>query len=379
MPWRGHLSRPQPRSCSASATRRGGRSSVLRRRCRRHGRARTSRSSASSTTCPPSRRSGTRFAFAVERVLTPRAVVPPRLSLAWIAQPQFAPDAEAAARDPRRRALAVDRAAEAPARQRQPRRLRPRGVAAAARIPRDRVRAGTRDERAHRRVRRARVRLRAADARARARPHRARAARRAVRGRRRRARDRRPARDSGGAVDRVQPHGHRRISSASPGCTSRSSRRSRARSRSRSRAAACGSRRDFPRASWRRRRAWWPRAAYVLLAGAEIPALRTLAMVAIAAVGLWLGRPGTAGDRLAVGARGCAAVGSVGAADARLLAVVRRGGAAAVRVGRAAARRRAGRRVVARCAGTCAPVRTRNGWSRSDWCRSRWRCSSRCR
>jgi len=35
-------------------------------------------------------------------------------------------------------------------------------------------------------------------------------------------------------------------------------------------------------------------AAYVLLAGAEIPAVRTLAMVAIAAVGLWLGRPGTA-------------------------------------------------------------------------------------
>ena len=34
--------------------------------------------------------------------------------------------------------------------------------------------------------------------------------------------------------------------------------------------------------------------AYVLLAGAEIPALRTLAMLAVAAVGLWLGRPGTA-------------------------------------------------------------------------------------
>ncbi len=34
--------------------------------------------------------------------------------------------------------------------------------------------------------------------------------------------------------------------------------------------------------------------AYVLLAGAEIPALRTLAMVAVAACGLWLGRRGTA-------------------------------------------------------------------------------------
>lgn len=34
---------------------------------------------------------------------------------------------------------------------------------------------------------------------------------------------------------------------------------------------------------------------YVLLAGAEIPAVRTFAMLAIAAIGLWLGRPGTAG------------------------------------------------------------------------------------
>jgi len=34
---------------------------------------------------------------------------------------------------------------------------------------------------------------------------------------------------------------------------------------------------------------------YVLLAGAEVPAVRTFAMLAIAACGLWLGRPGTAG------------------------------------------------------------------------------------
>ncbi|MFO1317167.1 MAG: DNA internalization-related competence protein ComEC/Rec2 [Burkholderiales bacterium] len=33
---------------------------------------------------------------------------------------------------------------------------------------------------------------------------------------------------------------------------------------------------------------------YVLLAGAEIPAVRTFAMLAVAATGLWLGRPGTA-------------------------------------------------------------------------------------
>jgi competence protein ComEC len=34
--------------------------------------------------------------------------------------------------------------------------------------------------------------------------------------------------------------------------------------------------------------------AYVLLAGAEVPAVRTLAMLLVAATGLWLGRPGTA-------------------------------------------------------------------------------------
>ena len=33
---------------------------------------------------------------------------------------------------------------------------------------------------------------------------------------------------------------------------------------------------------------------YVLLAGAEVPAVRTLLMLAVAALGLWLGRPGTA-------------------------------------------------------------------------------------
>ena len=35
--------------------------------------------------------------------------------------------------------------------------------------------------------------------------------------------------------------------------------------------------------------------AYTVLAGAEVPAVRTFAMLAIAACGLWLGRPGTAG------------------------------------------------------------------------------------
>src|SRR6185295_4108745 len=35
--------------------------------------------------------------------------------------------------------------------------------------------------------------------------------------------------------------------------------------------------------------------AYTVLAGAEVPAVRTFAMLGIAACGLWLGRPGTAG------------------------------------------------------------------------------------
>jgi competence protein ComEC len=35
--------------------------------------------------------------------------------------------------------------------------------------------------------------------------------------------------------------------------------------------------------------------AYTLLAGAEVPAVRTFAMLAVAACGLWIGRPGTAG------------------------------------------------------------------------------------
>ena len=60
-----------------------------------------------------------------------------------------------------------------------------------------------------------------------------------LRRRDRRARHRRPARDPGGAVARVQPHRHRASRSASPGCTSRCSRRLPAASRSRSRGAAC--------------------------------------------------------------------------------------------------------------------------------------------
>ena len=53
---------------------------------------------------------------------------------------------------------------------------------------------------------------------------------------------------------------------------------------------------------------------YVLLAGFQIPAQRTLYMLTVAAIGLWLGRPGHRVRRLALGARGRARLGSVGVA-----------------------------------------------------------------
>ncbi len=101
---------------------------------------------------------------------------------------------------------------------------------------------------------------------------------------------------------------------------------------------------------------------YVLLAGAEVPAVRTFAMLAVAAAGVWLARPGTAGTRVAVGARRRACLGSLGAAHAGLLAVLRRGGAAPVRSASAGyattPRRGAGAR--ARCV-RCARARTPSG------------------
>ena len=70
---------------------------------------------------------------------------------------------------------------------------------------------------------------------------------------------------------------------------------------------------------------------YVLLAGAQVPAVRTLLMLVVAAAGLWLARPGTAAVvwlwALAVVAR----LGSVGGIRARILAVVRRRRAASLR------------------------------------------------
>ena len=70
---------------------------------------------------------------------------------------------------------------------------------------------------------------------------------------------------------------------------------------------------------------------YVLLAGAQVPAVRTLLMLAVAAAGLVLARPGTAAVDLAVGARRRPRLGSVGGIHAGILAVVRRRRRAALR------------------------------------------------
>ena len=104
---------------------------------------------------------------------------------------------------------------------------------------------------------------------------------------------------------------------------------------------------------------------YVLLAGAEVPAVRTFAMLAIAACGLWFGRPGTAGIVWLWALAGVLAWDpwapltpgfwlSYGAVALLLYASV----------GRLRAARGAG---LARAHGRtrCARARTRNGWSRS--------------
>ena len=78
---------------------------------------------------------------------------------------------------------------------------------------------------------------------------------------------------------------------------------------------------------------------YVLLAGAEVPAVRTLLMLAVGACGLWLGRPGTAALVWLWSLAAVLAVGPLGAPCAGLLAVVRCGRPSAVcRRGRRIAR-----------------------------------------
>ena len=61
----------------------------------------------------------------------------------------------------------------------------------------------------------------------------------------------------------------------------------------------------------------------MLLAGAQVPAVRTLLMLVVAAVGLMVARPGSRQRGLAVGAGRRARVGPVGGTHAGLLAVVR--------------------------------------------------------
>ena len=108
-----------------------------------------------------------------------------------------------------RRALAARRSAQAAARHREPAWLRRRSVASRERPAGDRLRAHRRSQRAPGCVRGPRSGLRPACPREHPRAHRRRATRCAVRGRDRRSDDRRPARDSGGAMARLQSHRHR--------------------------------------------------------------------------------------------------------------------------------------------------------------------------
>ena len=110
---------------------------------RRHGRRRRRRSAAGLRRC------GTRFAFAVERIET--AAPSCRAAVARVVRAARGRTMSRRAPVARRgRALASRRPAQAPARHRQPARLRRRGVAARERIPRDRLRARRRRERATR-------------------------------------------------------------------------------------------------------------------------------------------------------------------------------------------------------------------------------------
>ena len=83
---------------------------------------------------------GSRFEFAVEKVLTATAVVPERIMLSWY---QGQRDGEEFVRQPLRpgERWQIDGAPEAAARQRQPARLRLRGLAARTQHPGDRLRA----------------------------------------------------------------------------------------------------------------------------------------------------------------------------------------------------------------------------------------------
>ena len=115
-----------------------------------------------------------------------------------------------------------------------------------------------------------------------------------VRGRDHCARHRRSARGPGVAVGGVQPHGRH-----APGIDLRPARDGVRDARRRLRAARLPAQHDadvaHPGAQGRgARRRRCSHSAYVLLAGAEVPAVRTLLMLVVGAIGLWLARPGTA-------------------------------------------------------------------------------------
>ena len=236
---------------------------------------------------------GTRFAFAVERVLTPRAVVPPRISLAWIAQAQFAPAADAppAIRAGERWRMTV-------------RLKRPHGNVnpggfdleawllqhefratgyVQARGPNERIDAF--GGRATDYVQRARERVRDRIERAlRGAPYAGVVVALAIGDQRAIPESQWTVFNRTGIAHLVSISGlhvtvFAAFASALAFALARRSVRLTSLLPARKLAAAAGVA---------------AAAAYVLLAGAEIPAVRTLAMVAIAALGLWLGRPGTA-------------------------------------------------------------------------------------
>ena len=119
-----------------------GRCCVSPMRCPPNGRARTSRSSASSTTLPQFSARGTRFAFAVERTQTRDAIVPERVCRS----PGTRSRERTAPRMPFRRSRAGERwqlvvRLKRPHGTRQPARLRRRSVAPRERDSRDGLRA----------------------------------------------------------------------------------------------------------------------------------------------------------------------------------------------------------------------------------------------
>ncbi len=198
----------RPGASSGSAMRRGVRTRGWPMHCRRPGRKPTSASPVSSTSCRRTRiadrASPSRSSRSSRRAPSSRIASRSR----GMRRAHRAKKLRASADRSRRRALDADGASQAAARQRQPGRVRSRGVAARARPARHRLCARRSGQRPRQRLRRSRGRLRATRARAHPRAHRACTACGAVRGRAGRACDRRSARDSGSAVARVQQNRH---------------------------------------------------------------------------------------------------------------------------------------------------------------------------